>query len=693
MAPSTGFSNFDAIGADNPLEQQTLPENVDIGQNLTLQTTTNQAPSSSGFSNFDAIGANEVEEPIALEAIKNLPSSTANLALDVGEGIISLVTDLLGPGPSSTLEGLSTLISGSLKPQEDKTEFFIDEFGLKHEFQTKKVERTKEEAFAINAIKSQIFEKYGNLENLENTFRTDPASVLFDVSNIFTGAGALMKGGKVGKMLSTIGKGIDPLKGAAKLAGKGIKKAGEVLPSRIAPFRKGLDTDVLKASAREGIDLPASSLVETKGPSRIQAAFGSQKLEESLNSARDIITEKANKVAKDLPDVGLRNFGRKVVSKFEDFKDSFRETTKALYESQLTDDLKSAFKTSDELETFNTIKNIMKKNKDSLVKLKNPTINQIAKSTKGKVTPDKFKTNPVTGAKELVEKGGVVFPEINYQSLKLTRSIVGRQLKNRMDPVTTGAIKELEALYASLSNDMQSIAKKLDPVRAAKMEEASDIFSGKIREINSKLGKNLEKLEPTELLSTIIKKNKPDQIKLAKDFLGPDGSNHLSTTFIADTLKKSINKKGILDGPAIRRNMNRYGKEVLSELLTKDQISTLNTYAKKADDFNKLQGAISRGSSVAKGSQSTFLAKIIGANTAIVQGLSGDSMLLLHALIGVAGNKAASVFVNSKTGNKLFSTGLKTRGLKKKIQKASKIPEALASKKISVVSQLLAPKE
>jgi hypothetical protein len=144
-------------------------------------------------------------------AIVNFPTSLYNMATDV----FKTVTD-----PLQTARDLGTLFVGTTSKILGEP-FFESDLAKQMRL---KGEKSAEQVGAFLA------NRYGSVEGAKTALATDPASVLSDVSLIFTGGASIApKAGAVSKVLGTAAKVTDPLRIAAAPLVFGAKQIPPVL--------------------------------------------------------------------------------------------------------------------------------------------------------------------------------------------------------------------------------------------------------------------------------------------------------------------------------------------------------------------------------------------------------------------------------------------------------------------------------
>ena len=175
------------------------------------------------------------------QALKNLPSSTVQLAKDIVQPIISPIDFL--KSTYSLGKGVIELTIPGEQPDE-KT---------------------------AKAVGAYLANRYGGMSNIRDTFAEDPAGLLADAAMLLRGGGSLAtkipKLEEAGKIASKVGKKIDPTeylyKGAkvgAKSVGTGAKEllglttgaGGEAIEQAFKAGRSGGDAERLLAGEMRG---------------------------------------------------------------------------------------------------------------------------------------------------------------------------------------------------------------------------------------------------------------------------------------------------------------------------------------------------------------------------------------------------------------------------------------------------------
>ena len=139
-------------------------------------------------------------ENVFFQSIKNIPSSAKQFGNDIIQPFIHPVQT------AKSLKDLGSSVINLIRPGEQGNEQLAKEVG------------------------NFFVQRYGSLDNIKKTFATDPVGMLSDVSIILTGGAALTAkapavAGQTSKIVSNVGKAIDPI----NVASKAIKTASPVI--------------------------------------------------------------------------------------------------------------------------------------------------------------------------------------------------------------------------------------------------------------------------------------------------------------------------------------------------------------------------------------------------------------------------------------------------------------------------------
>jgi hypothetical protein len=203
-------------------------------------------PDKKGTPEFDTVAkayqaAKSQQEPPKLSATDVAVGAAENFFPSVG-GMISDAYQAVRH-PSETLGNMKDVALGLIQKARnlDPVEF-----------------RGSEPAFdesKANALGQMLKDHYGGVEEVKRTIATDPASILADVSTVFTGGGtvaARLPGivGKVGRAVETTGRMIEPIGATAKATGAVVK----AVPREMLGFTTGAGGRAIEEAAKAGAE-------------------------------------------------------------------------------------------------------------------------------------------------------------------------------------------------------------------------------------------------------------------------------------------------------------------------------------------------------------------------------------------------------------------------------------------------------
>ena len=148
------------------------------------------------------VKAQPIEKPILEQAVRNLPGSTLKLGKDLLDLIINPVTTA-----KSILELGKGVVSLAIPGEQESEE-------------------------TAKAVGRYFVDRYGSLDNIKQTFATDPAGFLADASAVLTGGGSLLRKApdvatsKIGTAAQQIGEAVDPVTALLNLSGKAARPVG-----------------------------------------------------------------------------------------------------------------------------------------------------------------------------------------------------------------------------------------------------------------------------------------------------------------------------------------------------------------------------------------------------------------------------------------------------------------------------------
>lgn len=179
----------------------------------------------------------------------------------------------LANAPSSALNMVESVAHPFLHPIQTAESFYDLGKGLasKVGLLSQAPEDKASNEAAVNAVGHFFAGRYGSIDNLKRTLATDPVGVLADATIVLTGgelAGARLPGmvGSVARAAGTVGRAIDPMAAAGKIAtpiARGVGRAASLplaLSSGTAPRniimagKAGLEGNDTFASQMRGLD-------------------------------------------------------------------------------------------------------------------------------------------------------------------------------------------------------------------------------------------------------------------------------------------------------------------------------------------------------------------------------------------------------------------------------------------------------
>ena len=618
----------------------------------------------SGYMPKSATPIQDTSPPVSGNAITNfLPS----LGRNVGD-MVSGAVNVVNPDPSqNTLVNLASLYQGTRQKAE---EIPVVGQGVKFLNKTDPGYNLLKNIVPDGARKAEAVgdfykDRYGGIENVKNTFNQDPVGVLLDLSTALGGVGLLGKTatvGKVGKIsqAANIASKASQITDPIQVILKGISKATKTLgDSKVgqtiqAPFKDAYNPEVVALAKEQGIDLPISAMTNNRAVKGIEAllergVFGG-KITKQISNAKLKLEELAdNLTTQFVSPSNVRNVGQIIQKGFNEFQDNFNKVKSDLY-SQVPEEVNKA------TATFNNTKASLQEIIDNKSKsLATGTNIQFYKDLLNKIESGSESVDNLV-SKILDSKGNPIITKVNtpatltVDNLRKTRTIVGEKLKNFADPIATGDKASLGKLYASLSQDIDSTIKALDPKFGEALDQANTFYKENITKINSKFGKKIANSDPEKLVDDLIKPNSETAVTDIKSVIGEEGTIQLQDAFMQKLLKNSI-KGNVLDSQMIINQINKYGDSTIKALLTEEQYTKLQNVVTEIKKIESTRDALKKGTRPAEGSQTAFLTRLgIPGLGALI-----DPILTMEYLLSEFGFQK---FVTSNFGKKFLTTGI-----------------------------------
>lgn len=211
---------------------------------------------------------------LAADAAAALPGSTLTVLNDMAKALMSPVAtaDAIG---KLALGAVEKLVPGK-QPHEEQFDSLVGAFK----------------------------QKYGSLEALNKVIAEDPASVLLDMSTLFTGGGAAMtkvpKLAEVGKAMATVGDLMDPMRLGLK-GGEQVAKRGGQAVERVLGATTGEGAEAIR-QAKVGTGLTSDSSGFVAGMRGTKP--GENILEDARSALSTVKADRGTRYRKQLEEIG-----------------------------------------------------------------------------------------------------------------------------------------------------------------------------------------------------------------------------------------------------------------------------------------------------------------------------------------------------------------------------------------------------
>jgi hypothetical protein len=507
------------------------------------------------------------------------------------------------------------------------------------------------------ALQKEMVNRYGSLDKAKETAYNDPVGFAMDLSTVLTGAGGAVKA------LGAAGK----LEGVAK-AGSTIAKAGEIanpltaVPKAtsafiknktLAPFGKSVDKEVVRASQETGVTLPASAI--SKSPTAkiaesvaAKSPLGGDIVQRIENANNQIIRIADETVAKTgrIPD--LNTAGRAISDGMNRFEKVWQAQKHQLY--------KTAF--IGEGRPGNPVIKVMP----------SKTITTLDKfvadlDSAEKIVPKAEYSDFFKGMLDNISKAQSTDGTINGKYMQSAIRQIGRKMQNFNDPVSTGSKAELKAVFAAMSDDLDSAIKSQRPELAEAIDNANAFYQEGLNKLNSEWGKKITKLaesgDYSKIAPAIMNSATPlEAIPKIYEVIGQDNVPQVQAVFLRKLFNDAKNPTTGNFYPAkLSAEIYKYGDDKLRAILSPKQYDSLKNVA-------TLTKSMASGQKILEGSQTAFLSNFL------VQ-LGGLFVKPLAALRYIIGDASFNKFIASESGQKLLTSGIPLRGASKAISRAA----------------------
>lgn len=408
----------------------------------------------------------------------------------------------------------------------------------------------------------------------------------------------------------------------AALRGSASTVGGKIAEKVFSPFAKAFTGQIAKETASAtaaGIRPPVGTM------STSPLVAGMERAAEYVPGAGSLVTKQKEKAVEDLGEFAAR-IGEDIsetesssIGKLaKKAADNYAETTRVLKDKMYDEFMGKARKIPVETEQ------IVEK------------IGDIIKNREGTAEPAGLKQLR-NWAQELSGKivDGIQVPPTvtTFEQLKRLRTNIGERIGKFKDYASTGLEKELEGLYATISDVMDKTVNSVSPELGSALKNVNKFNSERMKVLESKVFQAIQTVNPENIHKVIFTKEAPSLVDMGKKILGED-FNAVAKQWYEDILKKSQTPDGSLSPVKLSKNLNQY-EATLKEAF-KDNPVLLGTFGQLKDIGNLL----SRNRGVSSGSQTAYLGSSVGALAAMAGALiSGEPMLAAKELaaLGVVG--------------------------------------------------------
>jgi len=400
----------------------------------------------------------------------------------------------------------------------------------------------------------------------------------------------------------------------------------------LAPLADAVDPEVAAAASRQGIEMPASALSESKVVPVLEgisakglggAATVARRTAASLElaSRADQLAEQASKLGSD---ASLN--GSAIAKGFQDYRSAWIRSKNALYnDAAIPKDL-----TVDTTNTARMLDGILADKAGAARLTGEPTNFGMLKTLR-----DQLSAGQVSAA-----DARAAIQELNGR--------IGGAYADAWSAANKGLLKKVAA---SLSDDFETGLQAGAPDVAAKLQTANAAYADGLSKINSAFGQTIYKLAKTGEYGKIAKAASSgaltvDNLPGIMDAVGPEATDAIRASVLQKIVGEAKNPStNLLTPEGLSRAMDRFGRDRLQALLTPDQLS-------KLDDLSALSKSMGKGAKITEGSQTAYIARV-GAQAGLAV---AHPLLALKVLLG---DYAFNRFIGSGFGQKWLTTGLR----------------------------------
>lgn len=446
------------------------------------------------------------------------------------------------------------------------------------------------------------------------------------------------------------------LGGATEIGMGGLQKG-------LAPFAKTFDAGSEALAKRYGLSMPASSFNTNAGVPLVETlaskGFFAQNLNKTMADsearlvrvADELLSKSSPKNALGAP-ASSAELGSIIGKGFKDVESAFRTEKDRLYDLAKIQPKTVPVEPTNTLNTLDSIIGELEQ-----VKGKRPAVLDQLQALRDGLSPSnalvkKMQQNgyPPNVIQAAIKQNKVPTEPLFAEDVLATLRDINRKIDfKNPNPITQGYEGQFKRVAASLSDDLDGSIKSTNPQLGQAIDEANRFYADGVARLNSKWGQTVNRFikegKESAIAKTLLNRNTPvEQIPKIFETVGQDGSQALKTATLESIIEGAKDRAGgRFTKTGMLSQLNQFGDERLSAIFGQDQIQTLK-------DIGHLTNILNAGENITKGSQSTFLYRM----------LSTLGMLTTNPLKAIrlmAGDAALSNFVTSPAGQRWLREG------------------------------------
>lgn len=428
---------------------------------------------------------------------------------------------------------------------------------------------------------------------------------------------------------------LAPIAGA-RAAARGVQKVA-------APFKGKVNPQVAAAAQRQGVEMPAAALSDSKlvplAESISAKGIGGSKTATRYSEANRMLTEAADFVVRRASKFqDSSEAGQAIAKGLDDFRSQWMREKKRLYKAAALPEkgLKLEAK-----ETVALLDAIIEGKKDASGILR---AGPVADASFYRGVRDGL-TKTVTEGKWVGEEfvkttRRVLKPVEADRLLKAMRELRAKTSASFADPFAAANKGTLKKLAATMDGEFRAALDAADPALAARLRAADKAYKEGLGKISSTFGKSIHKLAQAGKFDKIAQaiaspKVSVDDIPRIIEVAGAEGADGMRMAVVADIVNKAKSPQGQLYPQGLARAMKAYGEDRLAALLTPEQVAKLK-------DLSTLSGSLAKGTKVMEGSQTAYLLSYMNTPA-----------LAFNLILGAPARK----FLASDVGQRWMTTG------------------------------------